>query len=145
MTTIFQSQKMTLTRRVPQPTASSRPCSTIDASGTIKSLQTNIDSEDGGSANNFAPMNRKSIMKQASKPMPEQKNSNSPPRLLRFECADTGPGILKAHQSQLFKKFVQRGGAPGTGLGLAIAKHLVELMGGEIYFESDPTVKPGSS
>jgi CheY-like chemotaxis protein len=67
------------------------------------------------------------------------------PRRLRFECADTGPGILKSHQEQLFKKFVQRGGAPGTGLGLAISKHLVELMNGEIYFDSDPTVKPGSS
>lgn len=68
-----------------------------------------------------------------------------PPPRLRFECADTGPGILKSHQKELFKKFVQRGGAPGTGLGLAISKHLVDLMGGEIYYESDPTVKPGSS
>lgn len=70
--------------------------------------------------------------------------SHGLPRL-RFECADTGPGILKSHQDQLFKKFVQRGGAPGTGLGLAIAKHLVELMGGDIYYESDPTIKPGST
>jgi CheY-like chemotaxis protein len=40
---------------------------------------------------------------------------------------------------------VQRGGAPGTGLGLAIAKHLVDLKGGKIFFESDPTAKPGTT
>ena len=76
---------------------------------------------------------------------PAQSTLHGGPRRLRFECADTGPGILKSHQEQLFKKFVQRGGAPGTGLGLAISKHLVELMNGEIYFDSDPTIKPGSS
>lgn len=76
--------------------------------------------------------------------LPPGESSPPSPRL-RFECADTGPGILKSHQKELFKKFVQRGGAPGTGLGLAISKHLVDLMDGEIYYESDPTVKPGSS
>jgi PAS domain S-box-containing protein len=62
-----------------------------------------------------------------------------------FECADTGPGIPKHQQESLFKRFVQRGGAPGTGLGLAIAKHLVELANGSIRFHSDPTVRPGTS
>lgn len=64
---------------------------------------------------------------------------------VRFECADTGPGIPKSEQKKLFERFVQRGGAPGTGLGLAIAKHLVDLTGGSIRFDSDPTVKPGTS
>jgi len=62
-----------------------------------------------------------------------------------FECEDTGPGIPKDDQSKLFQRFVQRGGAPGTGLGLAISKHLVGLMGGRIFFESDPTIKPGTT
>jgi len=62
-----------------------------------------------------------------------------------FECADTGPGIPKKEQKQIFERFVQRGGAPGTGLGLAIAKHLVDLTGGSICFESDPGTKPGTS
>ena len=62
-----------------------------------------------------------------------------------FRCDDTGPGIPKGVQKQLFERYVQRGGAPGTGLGLAIAKNLVSLMGGEIRFESDPSVKPGTS
>jgi CheY-like chemotaxis protein len=63
---------------------------------------------------------------------------------LRFECEDTGPGIPKHDQEKLFQRFVQRGGEPGTGLGLAIAKHLVELIGGSIYFESDPSVRVGT-
>ena len=62
-----------------------------------------------------------------------------------FECEDTGTGIPKNDQSKLFQRFVQRGGAPGTGLGLAISKHLVDLIGGRIYFESDPTIKPGTT
>lgn len=62
-----------------------------------------------------------------------------------FACDDTGPGIPKSEQKKLFERYVQRGGAPGTGLGLAIAKHLVELMDGEICFESDPSIKPGTS
>lgn len=62
-----------------------------------------------------------------------------------FECVDTGPGIPKGEQEKLFQRFVQRGGAPGTGLGLAIAKHIVNLTGGSIRFESDPTVKPGTT
>jgi CheY-like chemotaxis protein len=66
-------------------------------------------------------------------------------KMLRFECEDTGPGIPKQDQTKLFQRFVQRGGAPGTGLGLAIAKHLVALAGGNIGFESDPTVKPGTT
>lgn len=64
---------------------------------------------------------------------------------VRFECIDTGPGIPKSEQEKLFERFVQRGGAPGTGLGLAIAKHLVDLHGGSIRFDSDPTVRAGTS
>jgi len=60
---------------------------------------------------------------------------------LCFEVRDTGVGIRKEGQAQLFKPFTQVGspgsGMPsGTGLGLVISKNLVELMGGEIGFES---------
>jgi len=61
-----------------------------------------------------------------------------------FECADTGPGIPIGEQRKLFERFVQRGGAPGTGLGLAIAKHLVDLSGGTIQFNSDPSARAGT-
>ena len=62
-----------------------------------------------------------------------------------FDCVDTGPGIPKNQQNDLFGRFVQRGGAPGTGLGLAIAKHLVDLAQGSIHFISDPSVKSGTT
>lgn len=65
--------------------------------------------------------------------------------LVKFVCADTGPGIPKSEQAKLFQRFVQRGGAPGTGLGLAIAKNIVELASGRIRFESDPSIQPGTT
>jgi len=65
--------------------------------------------------------------------------------MVKFECVDTGPGIPQSEQDKIFERFVQRGGAPGSGLGLAIAKHLVDLAGGYIQFESDPTIRPGTT
>jgi len=65
--------------------------------------------------------------------------------LVRLECRDTGPGIPKEEQKNLFERFVMRGGAPGSGLGMAIAKQIVDLMKGSVCFESDPTVKPGTN
>ena len=64
---------------------------------------------------------------------------------VRLECRDTGPGIPKEEQENLFERFTQRGGAAGSGLGLAIAKNLVTLMGGSIWFDSDPTQRPGTN
>mmetsp|Transcript_22473 Transcript_22473/g.50161 ORF Transcript_22473/g.50161 Transcript_22473/m.50161 type:complete len:781 (-) Transcript_22473:2059-4401(-) len=65
--------------------------------------------------------------------------------MVKFVCEDTGPGIPKSEQEKLFQRFVQRGGAPGTGLGLAIAKHIVDLTEGSIRFESDPSIKAGTT
>ena len=45
----------------------------------------------------------------------------------------------------MFEWFVQRGGAPGNGLGLNSGKQIVTIFGGTIKFESDPTVKPGTT
>lgn len=60
---------------------------------------------------------------------------------LKFSIIDTGKGISKDKQRALFKPFTQEDNSisrefGGTGLGLVIAKSLVELMGGEIGFES---------
>lgn len=67
---------------------------------------------------------------------------------VRFEVADTGPGIPAALAPQLFEAFVQGDGTTtrrheGTGLGLAIVRELCRLMGGEVGFhgrESGGTV-----
>lgn len=59
------------------------------------------------------------------------------------EVEDTGVGIPEDKREHLFEKFV-RGErslteeSPGTGLGLYIVKSFVELMGGEVTFESIP-------
>ena len=61
---------------------------------------------------------------------------------LRFSVSDTGIGITKPAQEQIFRRFTQVDSSlarqfGGTGLGLAIAKQLCELMGGEIGVESE--------
>lgn len=59
---------------------------------------------------------------------------------LEFYIADEGIGIPKASQPSIFERFHRIDSTDfveGSGLGLSICKGLVELMGGEIRFESD--------
>lgn len=61
---------------------------------------------------------------------------------LHISVVDTGIGIAKAAQKELFTPFVQvdrtaKRNFEGTGLGLAICKNLIELMSGTIELKSE--------
>jgi len=61
---------------------------------------------------------------------------------IEFYVTDTGIGIGMEHQPHIFKPFYQAETgsttrSEGTGLGLPIAKAYVELLGGEIWFNSE--------
>ncbi len=60
---------------------------------------------------------------------------------LLFKIEDSGIGISPENEKFIFEKFSQvdsstRRKYGGTGLGLAICKHLLDILGGKIWFES---------
>ena len=62
---------------------------------------------------------------------------------LKFYVKDTGIGIDRKHHDIIFNKFRQIDDTHtrkfgGMGIGLSIAKKIVELLGGEIWVESEP-------
>ncbi len=64
-------------------------------------------------------------------------------KMVEFYVRDTGIGIPAEYHELIFERFRQVEIATtrkfgGNGLGLAISKNLVEMMGGEIWLESEP-------
>jgi PAS domain S-box-containing protein len=62
---------------------------------------------------------------------------------VRFEVADTGPGVPEAYRKKIFEKYSQvpnqRGRRRGTGLGLALCKLVAEAHRGRLWVEPRPT------
>ena len=62
--------------------------------------------------------------------------------VLHIQVRDNGLGISPEDQKKIFQKFFRSDDpksreAPGTGLGLNITRSLVEMQGGQIWFESE--------
>ncbi|MDR0852166.1 MAG: response regulator, partial [Clostridiales Family XIII bacterium] len=62
---------------------------------------------------------------------------------VQIDVTDTGIGLSKEQIGRLFDSFAQAESGTsrkygGTGLGLAISKNIIELLGGEIWVESEP-------
>jgi PAS domain S-box-containing protein len=55
-----------------------------------------------------------------------------------LQVSDTGKGMTKELQEQIFKHLYSTKGARGTGLGLAISQKIVREHGGTIQLESEP-------
>ena len=67
-------------------------------------------------------------------------NYEAAKKIIRIEVEDTGIGITKKQQSQLFQPFSQGGDSihkqyGGTGLGLVISKKICELMQGDLIYD----------
>ncbi|MCP4351463.1 MAG: response regulator [Desulfobacterales bacterium] len=62
---------------------------------------------------------------------------------LLFSVKDTGIGIPRDRQDKIFESFSQADSSTtrkygGSGLGVTICRHLVQMMGGKIWVESEP-------
>ncbi len=61
--------------------------------------------------------------------------------MAQIRVSDTGSGIPREHQAQIFERFYRVDPShtiPGTGLGLSIVKEIVTAYGGDVQLESTP-------
>lgn len=73
---------------------------------------------------------------------PNHWDPDGAPRVIHLWVKDSGIGMTPEDQQKIFQKFFRSDDpkareAPGTGLGLNITKSLVEMQGGQIWFESE--------
>ena len=56
-----------------------------------------------------------------------------------FQVEDTGIGIAEDDYNVVFREFgrINNSAFSGSGIGLALTKRIIELHGGEIWFESE--------
>ena len=70
--------------------------------------------------------------------------SNTKDNRIRLSVKDTGTGIAEKHHKSIFEPFnrldAEHSNIEGTGIGLTITKQLIEVMGGDIGFESEQGV-----
>ena len=63
--------------------------------------------------------------------------------MLTFSVSDTGPGIPKGRQKEVFELFPETGEeVKTTGMGLSICRSIVRLLGGMVYI--DPHYEKGT-
>jgi len=62
-----------------------------------------------------------------------------PGHWITVDVADTGPGIPRDRQEEVFKEFTRLSpdASPGVGLGLAVSRRIARLLGGELTVTSD--------
>ena len=110
--------------------APNTPTMIVGDPGRLRQILTNL----VGNAVKFTEKGEVTVSVQG-KPIGEQ-------CLLQFSVQDTGIGIREEDRGHLFQSFSQVDASTtrrygGTGLGLAISRHLCELMGGEMWMESE--------
>jgi signal transduction histidine kinase/putative methionine-R-sulfoxide reductase with GAF domain len=91
-------------------------------------------------ANKYTPQGGQVVV--SAEACDNQWNPDGAPRVVHIWVKDNGIGIGPEDQKKIFQKFFRSEDpktreAPGTGLGLNITKSLVEMQGGQIWFDSE--------
>jgi signal transduction histidine kinase len=91
-------------------------------------------------ANKYTP--REGSIEISAEVSPNTWDPEGAPQVVHVRVIDNGYGISEEDRKKIFQKFFRSDAqnirdAPGTGLGLNIARHLVEMQGGRIWFESE--------